>query len=220
MVVRFNCWLKSFVLILVVSGQVSCQSKVPLTLNAVKLKEINMENREVAILAGGCFWCIEAPLSLLDGVDTVVSGYIGGHVDNPTYAQVCTGSTGHAEAIKIVYNPQVITYAGLLEAFFLLHDPTQLNRQGNDRGTQYRSAIFPLDNKQEEQARYYLQALNDAKAYRDPIVTTIEHAEVFYPAEDYHQNYYANNSEEMYCQLVVKPKLEKFKKVFADKLKK
>lgn len=181
---------------------------------------MNMENKEVAILAGGCFWCVEAPLLLLEGVDTVVSGYIGGHVENPTYAQVCTGQTGHAEAVKVTFDPQKITYDEILEVFFTVHDPTQLNRQGNDIGTQYRSAIFPVNKDQEDKARYYIEILEKSGAYERPIVTTIEHAETFYTAEDYHQNYYNRNPNEMYCQIVARPKVEKVKKVFADKLKK
>lgn len=179
---------------------------------------ITMENN-VAILAGGCFWCIEAPFLLLDGVESVVSGYIGGQVENPTYKQVCTGSTGHAEAIKVVFDSTKVSYDQLLEVFFVLHDPTQLNRQGNDIGTQYRSAIFPVNAEQEEKAKYYIASLGAAGAYDKPIVTSVEKADVFYTAEDYHQNYYNNNPNEMYCQLVAKPKLDKLKKVFADRLK-
>lgn len=179
-----------------------------------------MDNKNVAILAGGCFWCVEAPLLLLEGVDTVVSGYIGGDVDNPTYAQVSSGFTGHAEAVKVVYNPAVITFDELLEVFFTMHDPTQLNRQGNDIGTQYRSAIFPINKEQEEKSRYYIEELNKSGAFDRPIVTTIEMADKFYVAEDYHQNYYNNNPNEMYCQLVARPKVEKVKKVFVDKIKK
>ncbi|WP_225554997.1 peptide-methionine (S)-S-oxide reductase MsrA [Sphingobacterium bovistauri] len=178
-----------------------------------------MENREVAILAGGCFWCVEAPILLLEGVDTVVSGYIGGYTENPTYAQICTGNTGHAEAVKVTYDTTKITFDELLEVFFTMHDPTQLNRQGNDVGTQYRSAIFPVNKEQEERSRYYISALNKSGAYDNPIVTTIEMADKFYQAEDYHQNYYNNNPNEMYCQLVARPKVEKVKKVFANKLK-
>jgi len=198
----------------------ACHSKAQLSSDYVKVKDMNMENKEVAILAGGCFWCVEAPLLLLEGVDTVVSGYIGGHVENPTYAQVCTGQTGHAEAVKVTFDPQKITYDEILEVFFTVHDPTQLNRQGNDIGTQYRSAIFPVNKDQEDKARYYIEALEKSGAYERPIVTTIEHAETFYTAEDYHQNYYNRNPNDMYCQIVARPKVEKVKKVFADKLKK
>jgi len=186
----------------------------------VKVEESQMENREVAILAGGCFWCVEAPLLLLEGVDTVVSGYIGGHTENPTYAQISTGNTGHAEAVKVTYDTTKITFDELLEVFFTMHDPTQLNRQGNDVGTQYRSAIFPVNKVQDEKSRYYIEELNKSGAFERPIVTTIEFADIFYQAEDYHQNYYNNNPNEMYCQLVARPKVEKVKKVFANKLKK
>ncbi|WP_140936753.1 peptide-methionine (S)-S-oxide reductase MsrA [Sphingobacterium lumbrici] len=196
----------------------SCQN---MNVKTTELKQgRNMENASnTAILAAGCFWCVEAPLLLLDGVDTVISGYIGGHVTDPNYTQVSTGNTGHAEAVMVKFDPSKISYDGLLEAFFLVHDPTQLNRQGNDIGTQYRSAIFPLDEEQERKARYYIEKLNEANAYDGTIVTTIEKATEFYKAEDYHQNYYALNPNEMYCQLVIKPKMDKFKKVFLDKLK-
>ncbi|WP_223225251.1 peptide-methionine (S)-S-oxide reductase MsrA [Sphingobacterium cavernae] len=186
----------------------------------VKVEGSQMENKEVAILAGGCFWCVEAPLLLLGGVDTVVSGYIGGHTENPTYAQISTGNTGHAEAVKVTYDTTKITFDELLEVFFTMHDPTQLNRQGNDVGTQYRSAIFPVNKEQDEKSHYYIEELNKSGAFERPIVTTIEFADIFYQAEDYHQNYYNNNPNEMYCQLVARPKVEKVKKVFANKLKK
>jgi peptide-methionine (S)-S-oxide reductase len=198
----------------------SCQSKAKLHKEYVKVGESKMENREVAILAGGCFWCVEAPLSLLEGVDTVVSGYIGGQTENPTYAQISTGGTGHAEAVKVTYDTMKITFDEVLEVFFTMHDPTQLNRQGNDVGTQYRSAIFPVNKEQDEKSRYYIEELNKSGAFDRLIVTTIEFADKFYQAEDYHQNYYNNNPNEMYCQLVARPKVEKVKKVFANKLKK
>lgn len=177
-----------------------------------------MENN-VAILAGGCFWCVEGPFMLLDGVQSVESGYIGGQTENPTYKQVCTDNTGHAEAVKVVYDSTKVTFDQLLEVFFVVHDPTQLNRQGNDIGTQYRSAIFPINEAQEKLAKEYIAALTDAKVFDKPIVTTIEHAEVFYPAEDYHQDYFNKNPEDAFCLLVAKPKIEKVKKVFADRLK-
>lgn len=198
----------------------SCQSKAKLHKEYVKVEGSKMENREVAILAGGCFWCVEAPLMLLEGVDTVVSGYIGGHTENPTYAQISTGNTGHAEAVKVTYDTTKITFEELLEVFYTMHDPTQLNRQGNDVGTQYRSAIFPVNKEQDDKSRYYIEELNKSGAFDRPIVTTIEFADKFYQAEDYHQNYYNNNPNEMYCQLVARPKVEKVKKVFANKLKK
>lgn len=186
----------------------------------VNVEDVNMEEKQVAILAGGCFWCVEAPLLMIDGVDTVVSGYIGGNVPNPSYAQVSTGYTGHAEAVKVVFDPSKVTYDKLLEIFFTMHDPTQLNRQGNDIGTQYRSAIFPIDSVQEQKARFYIEELNKSGAFLSPIVTTIEYADKFYQAEDYHQNFYNNNPNDRYCQLVARPKVEKIKKVFASILKK
>jgi peptide-methionine (S)-S-oxide reductase len=215
--------MKSFsfiILSIFLCSAFSCRSKSKMHKEYVKVERSQMENREVAILAGGCFWCVEAPLLLLEGVDTVVSGYIGGHTENPTYAQISTGNTGHAEAVKVTYDTTKITFDELLEVFFTMHDPTQLNRQGNDVGTQYRSAIFPVNKVQDEKSRYYIEELNKSGAFERPIVTTIEFADIFYQAEDYHQNYYNNNPNEMYCQLVARPKVEKVKKVFANKLKK
>lgn len=197
----------------------ACQTS-PTTNQALVLSNSeSMENKQIAILAGGCFWCIEAPFLLLEGVESVTSGYIGGKTENPTYRQVCTGTTGHAEAVKIVYNSEKVTYDQLLEVFFTLHDPTQLNRQGNDIGTQYRSAIFPMNAEQKQKATYYIKALTEAQAYDKPVVTTVEQADVFYPAEEYHQDYFNKNPNDAYCQLVARPKIEKLKKVFADRLK-
>jgi peptide-methionine (S)-S-oxide reductase len=175
---------------------------------------------DTATFATGCFWCTEAKFKQLNGVKTVVSGFIGGHVANPTYKQVCTSTTGHAEACNIVYDPSIITYDELLEAFFVAHDPTQLNRQGNDAGTQYRSAIFYHNNAQKAKADYYINKLNAAKAYKSKIVTQVTPYTVFYKAEDYQQNYYSLNSKQPYCKYVIQPELEKFKQVFKDKLKK
>lgn len=178
-----------------------------------------MDNN-VAILAGGCFWCIEGPFMLLDGVESVSSGYIGGETADPTYKQVCTGTTGHAEAVRVQFDPNKVAYEQLLEVFFTVHDPTQLNRQGNDIGTQYRSAIFPVNAEQQTKAEHYISALNEAGVFDKPIVTTIESADVFYPAEEYHQDYFNKNPEDSYCLFVAKPKLDKVKKIFADRLKK
>ncbi|MBW7840874.1 MAG: peptide-methionine (S)-S-oxide reductase MsrA [Chitinophagaceae bacterium] len=178
------------------------------------------KNLEIATFAAGCFWCVEAQYQQLDGVEKVESGYIGGHVDNPTYKQVCTGTTGHAEACNIYYDPQKITYDELLAAFWVAHDPTTLNRQGNDVGTQYRSAIFYHNEEQKQKAEEYKRRLNEEKAYDNPVVTEISPYTKFYVAEEYHQNYYNENGTQPYCVFVVKPKLDKFKKVFADKLKK
>jgi len=178
------------------------------------------KNLEIATFAAGCFWCVEAQYQQLDGVEKVESGYIGGHVDNPTYKEVCTGNTGHAEACNIYYDPGKITYDELLAAFWVAHDPTTLNRQGNDVGTQYRSAIFYHNEEQKQKAEEYKRRLNEEKAYDNPVVTEISPYTKFYVAEEYHQNYYNENGTQPYCVFVVKPKLDKFKKVFADKLKK
>lgn len=174
---------------------------------------------EIATFAAGCFWCVEAQYQQLKGVEKVESGYIGGHVDNPTYKQVCTGETGHAEACNIYYDPAVVSYDELLAAFWVAHDPTQLNRQGNDVGTQYRSAIFYHNDEQRQKAEEYMKKLNEEQAFNGPIVTEISPYTKFYKAEDYHQNYYNDNPSQGYCVFVVKPKMDKFRKVFKDKLK-
>jgi peptide-methionine (S)-S-oxide reductase len=173
---------------------------------------------EEAIFAGGCFWCTEAVFGQLSGVSKVSSGYIGGHVVDPDYKQVCSGNTGHAEAIRIAFDPGVISYADLLDVHFATHDPTQLNRQGNDIGTQYRSAIFPLDDGQMEAARIGLDRA--AADWPAPIVTTIEGPAIWYPAEDYHQEYWANEGQRNpYCLAVIPPKLAKLKKGFAARMR-
>ena len=176
--------------------------------------------KDTATFAAGCFWCVEAQFQQLTGVDTVVSGYLDGHVPNPTYKEVCTGTTGHAEACNITYDPSIISYDELLAAFFTAHDPTQLNRQGNDVGTQYRSGVYYHNEEQKEKAEYYIKKLNEEKAYPSAIVTEVRPYSTFYVAEDYHQNYYNQNGEEGYCRMVIKPKMDKFQKVFKDKLKK
>lgn len=176
---------------------------------------------DTATLGTGCFWCTEAIFEQLEGVQSVVSGYSGGHVDNPTYQDVGTGQSGHAECVQIVYDTSKITFDELLEVFWQVHDPTTLNRQGADVGPQYRSVIFYHNNDQKQKAEQIKKELNNAGVFNNPIVTTVEPFEVFYPAEDYHQEYYANNkNKNPYCQIVIRPKLEKFKKVFADRLKK
>jgi len=174
---------------------------------------------DTATFATGCFWCTEAKFQQLRGVKKVISGFAGGHVANPTYKQVCTGTTGHAEACNIIYDPSVITYDELLAAFFVAHDPTQLNRQGNDVGTQYRSAIFYHSAFQKQKADYYINKLNEEKAYKSKIVTQVTPYTVFYKAEDYHQDYFNQNGNQPYCKYVIQPELDKFKKVFKDKLK-
>lgn len=178
-----------------------------------------MATTEFATFGGGCFWCIEAAFNHLNGVTSAVSGYTGGDVDNPTYQQICSGNTGHAEVVQVNYDPEVISYQQLLIMFFQLHDPTQLNRQGNDVGTQYRSAIFCHSNKQYDQTLELLESLKEQAVWPAPIVTQVEMAQTFYPAEGYHQGYAENNPNQPYCQFLVLPKLEKFKEMFADYLK-
>jgi peptide-methionine (S)-S-oxide reductase len=174
---------------------------------------------ETATLASGCFWCTEAIFQQLDGVEHVASGYTGGQIKNPAYREVCDGTTGHAEAIQIQYDPQKISFIKLLEVFFSTHNPTTLNQQGADVGTQYRSAIFYHNDKQRNEAEKVIQQLNASGAWDDPIVTEITAASTFYIAEDYHQNYFNNNSTAAYCNFVIVPKIEKFKKVFSNLLK-
>lgn len=179
----------------------------------------NVATVDSAIFGAGCFWCVEAVFQELKGVISVSSGYMGGKVKNPTYKEVCSGLTGHAEVCKIVFDPKVITYKDLLEAFWQSHDPTTLNRQGADSGTQYRSVVFYTNEDQKKEAVFYKQKLNEEKAFRNPVVTEIAPSSEFYKAEDYHQNYYSENGDAPYCQFVIAPKLEKFRKAFATKLK-
>lgn len=181
----------------------------------VKVKE----GMEVATFAGGCFWCTEAVFLEVKGVEKVVSGYIGGKTINPTYKEICTGETGHAEAIQITFNPNEVAYEDLLEIFFGTHDPTTLNRQGADVGTQYRSEVFYHSEAQKTKAENYIQLLEREKLYDKKIVTKVSSATVFYSAEDYHQNYYNQNSSQGYCQMVIAPKLEKLRKYYKSKLK-
>jgi peptide-methionine (S)-S-oxide reductase len=175
--------------------------------------------RERATLGGGCFWCTEAVFQRLRGVDNVVSGYSGGSVKNPTYKQVCTGTTGHAEVIQITYDPKLISFVELLEVFWKTHDPTTKNRQGNDKGPQYRSVVFYHTAEQKELAEKYKQKLDAAGAFDAPIVTEIVPFAEFYPAEAYHQNFFVDHPGHGYCAAVIRPKMEKFEKVFKDKLK-
>jgi len=175
---------------------------------------------EQATLGAGCFWCVEAIFQRLEGVEKVESGYSGGHVENPSYEEVCTGRTGHAEVIQLTFDPKKISYKELLEVFFRTHDPTTLNRQGNDVGTQYRSVIFYHNEKQKRIAEQVKNETEQAKIWDDPIVTEISPFTAFYKAEEYHQNYYNQNSYKPYCMLVINPKLNKFKKEFSGKLKK
>ena len=181
---------------------------------------VKEDGEKTATFGAGCFWCVEAIFLNVEGVSRVVSGYSGGTVKNPSYREICSGNTGHAEVVQIYYDPQKISYKELLEIFWSTHDPTTLNRQGNDIGTQYRSVIFYHDDEQKTLAEFYLKELERSGAFVDPIVTSIEPFSNFYPAEDYHQNYYNLNASAPYCKFVIEPKLDKFRKVFADKLKK
>ncbi|SEA47218.1 peptide-methionine (S)-S-oxide reductase [Arachidicoccus rhizosphaerae] len=188
--------------------------------NIIKEEEMFIGGRwDTATFAAGCFWCVEAQFSQLKGVKAVISGFTGGKVANPSYKEVCTGLTGHAEACNIIYDPSVISFKQLLAAFFVAHDPTSLDRQGADVGTQYRSAIFYHNPSQKQLAEAVIRALNQQKVYDSPIVTEVTPYSVFYKAADYHQDYYNQNKGVPYCQLVIKPKLDKFRKVFKSRLK-
>lgn len=180
---------------------------------------MSMTNEQTAVFGGGCFWCIEAVFNRLAGVKSAVSGYMGGHVDNPTYRQVCNGDTGHVEVVQVKFDATEISYRDLLEVFFAVHDPTTVNRQGNDVGEQYRSVIFYTSDEQKAEAEETIEALEKAKTFPQSIVTTVEPAGKFYPAEDYHQLYYDNNSAQPYCQFVIAPKLRKFEKKFETKMR-
>ena len=180
---------------------------------------MNDPRSKVAVFGGGCFWCTEAVFDELRGVESVMPGYAGGSTKNPTYEEVCGGRTGHAEVIKIDFDPGEIAFKDLLAVFFATHDPTTLNRQGNDVGTQYRSAIFYADEEQKREAEAFIKELNDSKAFGQPVVTTLEPLGEFYEAEDYHQKYYANNPYQPYCQYMIPPKLNKLHKQFSALLK-
>ncbi|MBI3917425.1 MAG: peptide-methionine (S)-S-oxide reductase MsrA [Betaproteobacteria bacterium] len=176
--------------------------------------------REIATLSGGCFWCLEAVFDGLEGVTSVASGYMGGQTATPTYEEVCSGRTGHAEVVQITFDPALVSFKEILEAFFVVHDPTTLNRQGNDVGTQYRSAIFYHSPEQKRAAQETIARLDGAKLWSAPIVTELAPASAFYEAEEYHQEYFARNPYQPYCRAVVAPKVQKFRKQFLDKLKK
>jgi len=180
---------------------------------------LDSDNFKKATFGSGCFWCTEAVFERVEGIHSVVSGYTGGDIENPTYEQICSGSTGHAEVTQITYDPGITTYDELLQIFWRTHDPTTLNRQGNDVGSQYRSVIFYHDDEQKHLAERYKEDLNASGAWKDPIVTEIVPLTVFYKAEDYHQNYYENNPNQGYCAFIIAPKLEKFEKVFKEKIK-
>ncbi|WNC67809.1 peptide-methionine (S)-S-oxide reductase MsrA [Thalassotalea nanhaiensis] len=172
-----------------------------------------------AIVAGGCFWCIEAPMQRLKGVTSAVSGYMGGKVKNPSYQQICSGTSGHAEVVVITFDQNTISYTQILQVFFALHDPTMLNQQGNDRGTQYRSAIFYQNEQQLKDAKQEIQSLTDSGEYNSAIVTTLEPEQKFYIADEGHQQYYDKNPYQPYCQIMIAPKLAKLEYLFADKLR-
>lgn len=214
--------MRKFVLLLLVLPlllfAISCQNS-----NAAEpLAEPSVveKGKEVATIAGGCFWCTEAVFKELRGVEKVESGYTGGKVANPTYEQVSRGDSGHAEAIRIIYDPKAVSYKELLEVFFVIHDPTTLNRQGADHGTQYRSAIFFQSPDEKRIAEQIIKDFTEKKIYKDPIVTTLEPLTKFYVAEEYHQNYFERNPDKAYCRIVIEPKVLKFRKEFVQKLKK
>lgn len=180
---------------------------------------MNRNGKEVATLGGGCFWCLEAVFDDLQGVEEVVSGYSGGTRPNPSYREVCTGMTGHAEVVQVTFDPKQIRFEEILEVFFSIHNPTTLNRQGADVGTQYRSAIFYHSPEQKAVAEQVIRKLGAASVWNDPIVTEVSPFEAFYPAEDYHQEYFQRNGRQPYCQVVIAPKLAKFRKQYVDRLK-
>lgn len=213
--------IKTLIAVLaIVSAATGCTAKTQ-TRNSMSTAFSKIsENIDTATFGTGCFWCTEAIFEQLNGVVKVTSGYSGGKVPNPTYKQVCTGETGHAECVQIQYEPDKISYDELLEVFWQVHDPTTLNRQGADVGTQYRSAIFYHNKDQKEKAEHYKAELDKSGAFKNPIVTEIVPATTFYTAEDYHQEYYENNkNSNPYCAVVIRPKMDKFKKAFAHKLK-
>ncbi len=211
----------AIIIVLVIFGELNCRE----IKSQNKMKEVTAMdnvsvNTDTATFGQGCFWCAEAIFERVEGVKSVVSGYAGGSVPNPTYEQVCNGNTGHAEVVQIVYDPKVISYDDLLKIFWKTHDPTTLNRQGADVGTQYRSIILYHNEKQKEKAEYYKKELDKSGAWDKPIVTQIVPFTKFYRAEDYHQDYFEKNPHQGYCSFVIAPKVEKFEKVFKDKLKK
>ncbi|EDM42884.1 peptide methionine sulfoxide reductase [unidentified eubacterium SCB49] len=175
--------------------------------------------KEIAVFAGGCFWCTEAVFQRFEGVSSVISGYTGGHIKNPAYREICTGRTGHAEGVKITFDPDVISFNTLLEVFFATHDPTTLNQQANDKGTQYRSAIFYASEMQKDQVIAFIKQLNDAHVFENDIVTEVAPLTVFYEADEDHHEYYNKNTDAPYCQFLITPKIEKIKKFYSEKLK-
>ena len=208
-------WIFLFTFVTVFFTSISCVSnKSKSTKQTTTMSSHDLSKYSTAVFGAGCFWCVETQFQLLEGVDTVISGYAGGHVENPTYKEVCTGTTGHAEVCKIYYDSSKISYEDLLQAFFITHDPTQLNRQGNDVGSQYRSVIYCEDEDQINCALDVIKELTTQNTYKDLIVTEIMLAPTFYPAEAYHQNYFRQHPQQGYCAYVVAPKLQKFQKTF------
>lgn len=211
---KYSQFYSIIFVLLFVTGQVFGQKK-----SKRKNQNMNNNNMELATFGSGCFWCVEAIFQRIEGVEKVVSGYAGGHVKNPSYKEVCQGTTGHAEVCQLSYDPNIVSFEELLEVFWLTHDPTTLNRQGNDVGTQYRSAVFYHSKQQQALATAYKDKLDDSGAFNNPIVTEIVAYDKMYVAADYHQNYFNENGSQPYCNFVIQPKLEKFEKVFKDKLK-
>ncbi len=211
----------SFLFIIFVLGviSISCVGKEKSIENSYPILKENMAKLDTITLGAGCFWCVEAVYQDLKGVHSVESGYMGGKIKNPTYKEVCTGLTGHAEVCQVIYDPEIISFEEILEVFWQTHDPTTLNRQGADIGTQYRSVIFFHNENQRNLSEQWKNRLNNEHVFPNPIVTYIEPAQEFFVAEDYHQNYFNENGSQPYCQIVIKPKLDKFKKAFKDKLK-
>lgn len=202
-------------------GLISCaQKNKSASTNLTMNNNMKSENLDTAVLGAGCFWCVEAVFQQLIGVEKVASGYTGGHIVNPTYEEVCSKQSGHVEVAEIIFDKTKVSFDEILEVFWKTHDPTTINQQGNDQGPQYRSVIFYNSEEQKNKALLYKKELNELGAWDKQIVTSIEKLGIFYPAEKYHQNYYNNNPDEMYCRYVIQPKVEKFKKVFKDKLKK
>jgi peptide-methionine (S)-S-oxide reductase len=213
-----------FLVLLFSMAVASCDAQVAERTRSAENAAANLyvksnDSMEIATFGAGCFWCVEAVFQQIKGVDTVVSGYMGGKIPNPTYREICSGLTGHAEVIQIKFNPQVVSFADLLKVFWGTHDPTTLNRQGADVGTQYRSAVFYHNATQKELAESIKADLNKSGAFANPIVTEITAATTFYVAEDYHQNYYRLNGDQPYCRFVIQPKMEKLDKVFKAYLK-
>jgi|SRR6056297_1468704 len=178
-----------------------------------------MTDTETATVGGGCFWCVEAAFKQLDGIESVTSGYAGGHADDPTYREVCSGTTGHAEVVQVAYDPDALSYEDILEVFFTVHDPTQLNRQGPDVGSQYRSVVLTHDDEQKRVAENYVEALDEEGGYDDEVVTEVEPLETFYRAEEKHQDYFEKNPADAYCTMHAQPKVEKVRERFREKVK-